>query len=55
MRFNTNAAEFVPKPSTPGQSSAEGGGAAPSEVANTEAAKSPSAGDGKDPKLVAAV
>jgi hypothetical protein len=52
MRFNTNAAEFVPKQLTP---SADGGGAAPSELPNSDSTKSPSAGDGKDPKLVDAV
>jgi nuclear polyadenylated RNA-binding protein NAB2 len=52
MRFNTSAAEFVPKQLTP---SADGGVAAPSEVPNSDSTKSPSAGDGKDPKLVEAV
>ncbi|KIM26917.1 hypothetical protein M408DRAFT_330289 [Serendipita vermifera MAFF 305830] len=54
MRFNTNAAEFVPKQSIPG-ASAEDGGGAPGEGPKPDGAKSSSAGDGKDPKLVEAV
>jgi len=52
MRFNTNAAEFVPKQSIP---SADGGGAVANELPKSDDPKSPSAGEGKDPKLVEAV
>lgn len=54
MRFNTNAAEFVPNQSITGPSAEDGGGA-PSEMPKGDGTKTPSAGDGKDPKLVEAV